>query len=92
MHALINANQVLLNILCVLFDLHITCSSSFVLYGSINADWAGSTIDDRKSTGEYIVYFIIHRFLRNQENNAQLLVTEAEYKALVDDTAEVLWL
>jgi len=36
--------------------LHITRSSSFALYGFTDADWAGS-VDNRKSTGGYLVFF-----------------------------------
>jgi hypothetical protein len=36
--------------------LHITRSSSFALHGFTDADWAGS-IEDRKSTGGYLVFF-----------------------------------
>jgi len=36
--------------------LHITRSSSFTLHGFTNADWAGS-VYDRKSTGDYLVFF-----------------------------------
>lgn len=38
------------------YGLHISRSSSFVLHGIIDADWAGS-IDDRKFTGGYLVFF-----------------------------------
>jgi len=37
-------------------DLHITRSSSFALHGFTNANWAGS-LDDKKSTGGYLVFF-----------------------------------
>jgi hypothetical protein len=38
------------------YGLHITCSSSFALHGFTDTDWTGS-IDDRKSTGGYLVFF-----------------------------------
>jgi len=38
------------------YGLHISHSSSFALHVFTNADWAGS-IDDRKSTGGYLVFF-----------------------------------
>jgi hypothetical protein len=38
------------------YGLHITRSYSFALHGFTDADWAGS-IDDRKSTGGYLVFF-----------------------------------
>jgi hypothetical protein len=59
------------------YGLHITWGSSFSLHGFIDADWAGS-LDDRKSTGGYLVYLdstpISWIFLENLENNAQWLV------------------
>jgi hypothetical protein len=36
--------------------LHITRSSSFALHGFTDVDWAGS-VDDRKSTSGYLVFF-----------------------------------
>jgi len=38
------------------YGFHITRGSSFALHGFTDADWAGS-IDDRKSTGGYLVFF-----------------------------------
>jgi len=38
------------------YGLHITHSSSFALHGFTDTDWAGS-IDDCKSTGDYLVFF-----------------------------------
>jgi hypothetical protein len=38
------------------YGFHITRGSSVALHGFIDADWAGS-IDDRKSTGGYLVFF-----------------------------------
>jgi hypothetical protein len=48
-------------ILCYLkgtssYGFHITRGSSFALHGFTDANWAGS-IDDRKSTGGYLVFF-----------------------------------
>jgi len=75
------------------FGLHLTHDSSLSIHGFTNVDWAKS-IDDWKSTGGYIV------FLGNTpiswKSGTQCTVarssTETEYKALVDGTAEVLWL
>ena len=39
------------------FGLHITCSSSFALHGFTYANCAGS-VDDRKSTSGYLVFFV----------------------------------
>jgi len=38
------------------YGFHITRGSFFALHGFTDADWAGS-IDDRKSTGGYLVFF-----------------------------------
>jgi hypothetical protein len=57
-------------------DLHITRSPSFALHGFTNADWASSN---------YKWLFCKQRIVTRSS-------TEAEYKALVDGTAEVIWL
>lgn len=38
------------------YGFHITRGTSFALHGFTYADWAGG-IDDRKSTGGYLVFF-----------------------------------
>ena len=71
--------------------LHITRSSSFALHGFTDADWAGS-VEDRKSTGGYLVFF--GQTLILWKSGKQRIVarssTEAEYKALADGTTEVI--
>jgi len=73
--------------------LHITRSSSFALHGFTDADWAGS-VEDRKSTGGYLVFF--GQTPISWKSGKQCIFarfsTEAEYKALADGTPEVIWL
>jgi len=71
--------------------LHITCSSSFALHGFIDADWVGS-VEDRKSTGGYLVFFgqTPISWKSGKQRTVARSSTEAEYKALADGTAEVI--
>jgi histone deacetylase 1/2 len=71
--------------------LHITRSSSFALHGFTDADWAGS-VEDRKSTGGYLVFFgqTPISWKSDKQRTITRSSTEPEYKALADDTVKVI--
>jgi len=75
------------------YGLHITRNSSFALHGFTDADWAGS-VEDRKSTGGYLVFFgqTPISWKSGKQRTVARSSTEAEYKALADGAAEVIWL
>ena len=73
------------------YGFHITQCSSFALYGFRDVDWAGS-IDDRKSTGGYLVFFgqTPISWKSGKQRTVARSSTEDEYKALIDGTTEVI--
>jgi len=75
------------------YGIHLTRGSSLSLHGFTYANWAGS-VDDRKSTSGYVVFLGTTPVLWKSGNQRTVArsSTEVEYKALVDGTAEVLWL
>jgi hypothetical protein len=73
--------------------LHFSSHSSLDLHVYSNADWAGDPIDSRSTTG---YCFLLGDSLISWRSKKQSVVahssTEAEYRALVDTTFELLWL
>jgi histone deacetylase 1/2 len=74
------------------FGLKITRSSSMIISGFLDADWAGD-VDDRRSTGGFAIFYesnLISWSARKQATVSRSS-TEAEYKSLANATAEMVW-
>ena len=73
------------------YDLHITRGSFISLHSFTDVDWA-SSLDDKKSTSDYMVYLDSTPISLESGKQHTLThsLTDAKYKAFTDGTAEIL--
>jgi hypothetical protein len=75
------------------FGLHIRRSSSILVSAFSDVDWAGCS-DDRESTGGFAVFVVpnLISWCAKKQKIVSRSSTEAQYKTIVDITAELMWI